>query len=55
MVLNIKNSNTHTHTHLNITSYLAKAALAQHHEEVKVRQLHAVLVAIGVEPGCGVG
>lgn len=31
--------------------HLAEAALAQHHQEVKVSQLHAILVAIGVEPG----
>ena len=35
--------------------HLAEAALAQHHQEVKVSQLHAVLVAIGVEPGRSVG
>lgn len=35
--------------------YLSKAALAQHHEEIEVGQLHAVLVAIVVEFGDGVG
>lgn len=35
--------------------HLAEAALAQHHQEVKIGQLHAILVAIGVEPGCSVG
>lgn len=36
-------------------AHLAKAALAEHHQEVEVSQLHAILVAVGVEPGCGVG
>lgn len=35
--------------------HLAETALSQHHQEVKVRQLHAVLVAIGVEAGGSVG
>lgn len=35
-------------------SYLSKAAFAQHHQEVKVGELHAILVAIGVEPGGGI-
>lgn len=34
--------------------YLAKAAFTQHHQEVKVGKLHAILVAVGVEPGGGV-
>lgn len=33
---------------MNGVSYLAKAAFAQHHDEVEVRELHAVLVAIGI-------
>lgn len=37
------------------TAHLAKAALAEYHQEVEVSQLHAILVAVGVEPGCGVG
>lgn len=36
-------------------AHLAKAALAEHHQEVEVSQLHAVLVAVGVEPGRSVG
>lgn len=35
-------------------SYLAKAAFTQHHQEVKVGELHAILVAIGVESGGGI-
>lgn len=32
-------------------SHLAEAALPQNHQEVEVRQPHAILVAIGVKPG----
>lgn len=35
--------------------YLPKTALPQDHEEVKVRQLHAILVAVAVVLGNGVG
>lgn len=35
-------------------SYLAKAAFTQHHEEVEVGELHAILVAVGVEAGSGI-
>lgn len=44
------------HIHRKATgAYLAKTALAEHHQEVEVSQLHAILVAVGVEPGCSVG
>lgn len=36
-------------------AHLAKTALAEHHQEVEVSQLHPILVAVGVEPGCGIG
>lgn len=36
-------------------AHLAKTALAEHHQEVEVSQLHAILVAVGVEPGRSVG
>lgn len=36
-------------------SHLAEAALAKHHQEVEVGEFHAILVAIGVKPGGGVG
>lgn len=36
-------------------AHLAKTALAEHHQEVEVSQLHAILVAVGVEAGCSVG
>lgn len=38
-----------------LRAHLAEAAFAQHHQEVKVSQLHAVLVAVGVKAGCSVG
>lgn len=38
-----------------VRAHLAKTALAEHHQEVEVSQLHAVLVAVGVEPGSSVG
>lgn len=47
-------TNIHTHTSKQ-WPHLAEAALSQHHQEVKVRQLHAILVAIGIEPGCSIG
>ena len=34
--------------------YLPKAAFAKHHEEVEIRELHAVAVAIAVEFGDGI-
>lgn len=43
---------SHAHTP---GAHLAKTAFAQHHQEVEVSQLHAILVAVGVEPGRGVG
>ncbi len=33
---------------MNGVCYLAKAAFAQHHDEVEVCELHAVLVSIGI-------
>lgn len=50
----IRGKATHTHTH-SLGAHLAKTALAEHHQEVEVSQLHAILVAVGVEPGRGVG
>lgn len=38
-----------------IFDYFSKAAFSQHHDEIKIRKLHTILVAVGVIFGDVVG